>query len=189
MAKRSGMPKSWIATWRASDIRAFRAKRWGQSRRYRARVARERISGGSTRGEHAGGSSTWISTHWREIRCMHARRCTLRGQSCQRSGAEPTRSGCSSTLTWRGFVVALPFHWHCSRREQERQLRMLAPYTTRRLPSASRRCSCGSNVCLAGHRNVPLGWKAKSWPEKRPAFQAKPTCGEHSRREEPCVVA
>ena len=24
--------------------------------------------------------------------------------------AEPTRSGCSSTLTWRGFVVAQPFH-------------------------------------------------------------------------------
>jgi hypothetical protein len=27
-----------------------------------------------------------------------------------RSGAGPTWSGCSSTLTWRGFAVALPFH-------------------------------------------------------------------------------
>ena len=43
----------------------------------------------------------------------------------------------------RGFAVAPPFHWHCSRNGQGRQLRMLAPYTTRRLPSASLRCSCG----------------------------------------------
>ncbi len=32
---------------------------------------------------------------------------------------------------------------HCSRRGQGRQLRMLAAYTTRRLPSVSLRCSCG----------------------------------------------
>src|SRR5205807_9343929 len=29
-----------------------------------------------------------------------------------------------------------PCHWHCSRRGQGRQLRMLAAYTTRKLPSA-----------------------------------------------------
>ncbi len=92
-----------------------------------------------------------------------------------RSGAEPTGSGCNSTLTWRSFAVALPFHWHCSRRGQGRQLRMLAPYTTRRLPSASWRCSCGSSFWSAGHRSVPSGWRAKSWPAKRPAFQGKPT--------------
>jgi hypothetical protein len=95
--------------------------------------------------------------------------------SRSRSGAEPTGSGCSSTLTWRGFLVALPCHWHCSRTAQGRQLRMLAPYTTRRLPSASRRCSCGINFSFAGQRSVPSGWRAKSWPEKRPAFQGKPT--------------
>ena len=64
---------------------------------------------------------------------------------------------------------------HCSRRGQGRQLRILAPYTTRRLPSASRRCSWGISFWPAGHRSVPSGWRAKSWPEKRPAFQAKPT--------------
>ena len=42
-----------------------------------------------------------------------------------------------------GLRVSLPCHWHCSRRGQGRQLRMLAAYTTRRLPSASLRCSCG----------------------------------------------
>ena len=63
--------------------------------------------------------------------------------SRSRSGAGPTRSGCNSTLTWRGFEVLLPSHWHCSRFGQGRQLRMLAPYTMRRLPSASLRCSCG----------------------------------------------
>jgi hypothetical protein len=98
--------------------------------------------------------------------------------SRSRSGAEPTRSGCSNTLTWRGFAVAPPFHWRGFRSGQGRQLRILAPYTTRRLPSASRRCSCGSSFWSAGHRSVPSGWSAKFWPEKRPAFQDKPTCGE-----------
>jgi hypothetical protein len=27
-----------------------------------------------------------------------------------RRGAEPTTNGCSRTLTWRGFAVALPCH-------------------------------------------------------------------------------
>ena len=57
---------------------------------------------------------------------------------------------------------------------QGRQLRMLAPYTTRRLPSASLRCSCGVSCWSAGHRSVPSGWSAKSWPAKRPAFHAEP---------------
>ena len=64
-----------------------------------------------------------------------------------------------------------PCHWHCSRRGQGRQLRMLAAYTTRRLPSVSLRCSCGISFWSAGHRSVPSSWRAKSWPEKRPAFQ------------------
>src|SRR5712692_8868074 len=37
---------------------------------------------------------------------MQARRCSLRLQSRHRSGAGPTWSGWSSTLTWRGFVIA-----------------------------------------------------------------------------------
>jgi hypothetical protein len=91
--------------------------------------------------------------------------------SRSRSGAEPTTSGWSSTLAWRGFWVVLPCHWHCSRSGQGRQLRMLAPYTTRRLPSASRRCSCGISFWSAGHRSVPSGWRGKSVPVKRPVFQ------------------
>src|SRR5260221_620812 len=73
----------------------------------------------------------------------------------------------------RGGLALTTLHW--SRRGQGRQLRILAPYTTRRLPSASRRCSWGISFWPAGHRSVPSGWRAKSWPEKRPAFQAKPT--------------
>src|SRR6266568_2476610 len=74
-----------------------------------------------------------------------------------------------------GFIVALPCHWHCSRREQGRQLRMLAAYTTRKLPSASRRRSCAESFCPAGQRKEPSGWKGKSRPEKRPAFQEDAT--------------
>src|SRR5438874_13446868 len=45
---------------------------------------------------------------------------------------------------------------------------MLAAYTTRRLPSASRRPSCTESFWLAGQRNVPSGWRAKSAKTKRP---------------------
>src|SRR5258708_4525203 len=86
-------------------------------------------------------------------------------------------SGCSSTLTWRGFLVALPCHWHCSRSGQGRQLRMLAAYITRRLPSASRRRSWGISVLPTGHRSVPSGWRGKSEPVKRPAFQEVAVAG------------
>ena len=125
----------------AAVLRVLRARRVSHERRWWARCARERITsvGG---GEAAVGGGRLISMRWCRTRWMQARRCSLRLQSRQRSGAEPTWSGCSSTLTWRGFAVARPFHWHCSRRGQGRQLRVLAPYTTRRLPSASRRCSC-----------------------------------------------
>src|SRR5438105_945725 len=39
---------------------------------------------------------------------MHVRRWNRRLQSRQRMGSEPTTNGCSSTLTWRGFLVAQP---------------------------------------------------------------------------------
>lgn len=58
----------------------------------------------------------------------------------------------------------------------------------RRLPSVSLRCSCGVSFWSAGQRSVPSGWKAKSWPEKRPAFQAEPTSGGAYRRQEQCVA-
>jgi hypothetical protein len=74
-------------------------------------------------------------------------------------------------LTWRGLAVVLPFHWHWSRKGHGRQSRMLAEETIRRLPSRSRRCSCGTKTLPAGHRRVPSGWRGKSAPVKRPAFQ------------------
>jgi hypothetical protein len=43
--------------------------------------------------------------------------------------------------------------------------------TTLKLPSASRRCSVGESVAPAGQCSVPLGWRAKSRPEKRPCCQ------------------
>ena len=54
---------------------------------------------------------------------------------------------------------------------QGRQLRILAAYTTRRLLSASRRCSWGTSDCPAGQRSVPSGWRGKSAPVKRPVFR------------------
>jgi hypothetical protein len=93
------------------------------------------------------------------------------------SGAEPTTTGWRRTLTWRGLAVAPPFHWHCSRNGQGRQLRMLAPYTTRKLPSASRRRSWATRGWLAGQRRVPSDWSTKSCPEKRPALKATATVG------------
>jgi hypothetical protein len=108
---------------------------------------------------------------------MQARRWRRRGQSPHRRGSEPTVRGWNSRLSWRGFLVALPFHWHCPRRGQGRQLRMLAAYTTRRLPLSSQRRSCARSVCPAGQRKVPSGWRAKSRPEKRSAFQGWATSG------------
>lgn len=114
--------------------------------------------------------SIWTSRCWRWRR-RHAFRWCRRGQSRQSSGAEPTARGWSRMLTWRGLAVALPLHWHCSRKGHGRQSRMLAEYTTRRLPSRSRRCSWGTSVLPAGQRRVPSGWRGKSAPVKRPAFQ------------------
>jgi hypothetical protein len=108
---------------------------------------------------------------------IQARRWTRRLQSHQRSGAFPTANGCNRTLTWRGFLVVLPCHWRGFRSGQGRHLRMLASYTTRRLPSASLRCSWTRSSWFAGQRRAPSGWSVKSWPEKRPAFHAEPPSG------------
>lgn len=135
----AGMPNSLIATCPVVSGCVLRAGRLVQERRERARCARERIAF-AVGGEAAGGDKL-TSRRWFRTSRMQARRYSLRLQSCQSSGEGPTTSGCSSTLTWRGFAVKLPFHWHCSRSGQGRQLWMLAPYTTRRLPSTSRLCS------------------------------------------------
>jgi hypothetical protein len=140
VAKPTGIPNNVIATCPEVPVRALRASRSAHERRECARCVRERIAS-VIEGEAAGGSRRtsrrWCRTSW-----MQACRCSLRVQSRQCSGAGPTRSGCNSRLPWRGFEVLLPCDWHCSRFGQGRQLRMLAPYTMRRLPSASRRCSC-----------------------------------------------
>jgi hypothetical protein len=119
-ARATGTPNNLIVIWPAVWARPFRASRSIQERRECARCARDRTTLVGGGGAEVGGDS-FTSSRWWRSRCMHARRCVLRGQSCQRSGDEPTRSGCRNTLTWRGFAGALPFHWHCSRREQERQ--------------------------------------------------------------------
>src|SRR5712692_10144901 len=56
---------------------------------------------------------------------MHARRCSRRLQSRQRSGASPTTSGCRSTLTWRGFLVVLQCQWQGSTTKKPRQVSVL----------------------------------------------------------------
>jgi hypothetical protein len=60
-----------------------------------------------------------------------------------------------------GAVSPWPCHWHCSRSGQGRQLRMLAPYTTRRLPLASLRCSCRTSFWEAGATQRPIGLEGK----------------------------
>jgi hypothetical protein len=67
-----------------------------------------------------------------------------------------------------GVTIPLTLLGACG---QGRQLRMLAAYTTRRLPSASRRRSWGISALPAGQRSVPSGWRGKSGPEKRPISQ------------------
>src|SRR5579863_2091278 len=52
-----------------------------------------------------------------------------------------------SRLTRRGCSATCPYHWHCSRGRQGRQSRMRTSYATRRLLSASRRCSVGESRC------------------------------------------
>src|SRR6266487_4391409 len=119
-----------------------------------ARCERDRSAGAE---QAASPCSICTTTCCCRSRCMQARRCRVRRESRQSRGADPIVRGCKSTLTCRGFAVAFPCHWHCSRRGQGRQLRMLAAYTTRKLPSASRRRSCADSFCPARQRNVPSG--------------------------------
>ncbi len=138
----------------------MRANRSAHERREWARCARDRITS-AVRDEAATGGGRLTSMHWCRTSCVQARRCSLRLQSRQSSGAEPTWRGCNSTLTWRGFLVLLPCHWHCSRSGQGRQLRILAPYTMRRLPSASLRCSCGISFWSSFAAQRPIGLEGK----------------------------
>ena len=108
-AKRSGMPNSFIVTWPAVEGRALRANRSAHERRAWARWARERITS-AVRGEAAAAGGRLTSMRWCRTSCIQARRCSLRLQSRQSSGAGPTRSGWSRTLMRRGFVVACPCH-------------------------------------------------------------------------------
>jgi hypothetical protein len=109
VVKASGTPTSVILTREAPGARAFRVSRSCHERRACARCARERTTACfSGAGDRLW--STWISTCWGDRRCMHARRCCLRLQSRQNKGGEPTGRGWSSTRTWRGLAVGLPFH-------------------------------------------------------------------------------
>jgi hypothetical protein len=132
LVKGAGIPKTLMVTWPAARDRAVRARRISHERREWARWARER-------GAFAAACSP---------RCVDVARA-----ACRRAGAlsdsnpartavrDQRRADATAHLSGRGFKVSLPCHWHCSRRGQGRQLRMLAAYTTRRLPSASRRRS------------------------------------------------
>ncbi len=169
VTRRSGIPKRVSVIRSPVASRALRASRSSHDKRECARWARE-IVGGETIGGGGRAGSIWMSRRWR-CRWIHACLWCRRCQSRQSSGAVPTTRGWSRMLTWRGLVVALPLHWHCSRKGHRRQSRMLAPYTTRRLPSVSRRCSCGRSALPTGQRSVPSDWRGKSAPVKRPAFQ------------------
>jgi len=120
VAKAVGTPNNLIVTCPEASGCALRARRSCHERRECARCAREKIT--SVMGGEAAGGDRLISRRWDRTSWRQARLCSLRLQSRQSNGAEPTCSGWRSILTWRGFAVALPCHWHCSRRGQGRQL-------------------------------------------------------------------
>src|SRR5258706_7300282 len=97
-AKLSGTPNKRIVTCPAVGGHTLRANRYANERRECARCARERLTS-VVGGEAAAGGERLISMCWCRTSCWQARQCTLRLQSCQSSGAEPTWSGCNSTLT------------------------------------------------------------------------------------------
>ncbi len=181
------MPYTLIVTGPAVEPRALRASRSCQQRRYRARWARDRITS-ALGGEAAAGGDRLISRRWWRTSCRQALRCALRLQSRQSSGAAPTWSGCNSTLTCRGFAVAAPCHWHCSRSGQGRQLRMLAPYTTRRLPSPSGVAHAGAASAKPGNAASHRAGEQSLAPRSGRLSRASPPEEEHNPRGEPCVV-
>ena len=86
----------------------------------------------------------------------------------QRGGTNPERMQQHADLARLCGRAAIPLTLLAQRTGAT--VRMLAAYTTRRLPSASG-AARGRNVLPAGQRSVPSGWRVKSCPEKRPAFQ------------------
>ncbi len=181
------MPKSLIVTGPVVGGRALRASRSCHESHKWARCARERITF-AVQALAVTGGERLTSRRWCRTSRMQARRCSLRREECQSRGAEPTCSGCGRILTWRGFAVAPPFHWHCSRSGQGRQRRMRAAYTTRRLPSASLRRSWTTSFCPAGQPRV-LRLERKVLTREAVRFPGQAHLrGEHSPREEPCAV-
>jgi hypothetical protein len=149
------------------------------------RADNEPASHEKTLGKTRPGEAGWQTPVARQPVGDTATACRLDDAVCNSnpsSARELNRYGgdASLTLTWRVLGgAALPLALLVAS-GQGRQLRMLAPYTTRRLPSASLRCSWGISIWSAGHRSVPSGWRAKSWPEKRPAFQGSLREEEHT---------
>lgn len=93
VAKLSGTPNSLIVTCPVVETRALRASRSCQQRRECARCVRDRITF-AVPDETAAGGGRLTSMRWCRTSCIQARRYSLRPQSRQRSGAEPTASGC-----------------------------------------------------------------------------------------------
>jgi hypothetical protein len=144
--------------------RALRFSRASHDRRTCARWARESVGGEEAETRPRTGS-IGTSRCWR-CRRRQARLCCRRCPSRHRSGADPPESGGSSMLTWRGVAVVLPLHGQCSRNTHGRPSRLLAEGTTRRRPSRSRRCSCGTRALSAGHRRVPSGGRGTPAPQR-----------------------
>jgi hypothetical protein len=172
--------------WLAVGTRALRASRSAHERREWARCARERITS-ALRGEAEAGGGLLTSMRWCRTSCIQARRCSLRLQSRQRSGADPPSSGCSSTLTQ---APALPWLCHSidPAREEGRGGNCECWQHTPCVGSRRRalRRSCAESDWPVGHRSVPSGWRGKSAPVKRPVFQeaavvggAYPEAGPH----------
>src|SRR5690348_13058208 len=106
VAKPAGMPKSLIVTWSAVGTRPFRASRSAHERRECALLTGEdHLRGGWRSGGRRETDLDALITHQLHTSSPMD---SAAGVARSRSGAGPTGSGCSSTLTWRGLRVSWP---------------------------------------------------------------------------------
>jgi len=178
--KVSGTPTRVMRGRPAEEPRAFRANRSANESRYCARCARERAGGdGAARTSRSCSCCTSTRLSAQELDAGTSIPPATPIVPQERGLADHERVEQHPDLT-RLFGGTALRTLHGSRTGQGRHLRILAAYTTRRLPSASGRRSWTTNDCPAGQRSVPSGCRTKSRPEKRPAFQGSATSGNPS---------
>jgi hypothetical protein len=170
VARRSGIPKRVSVIRSAASVRALRTSRSSHDKRSCARLCpRDR-----RRGRSRGSLESWLHLD-REVLAMQTQAGVPLVPSVPVSPEERSRAyrqGMKQDAHLARFGRGTPTPLALvAASGHGRQSRMLAQETIRRLPSCSRRCSCGTKTLPAGQRKVPSGWRRKSAPVKRPAFR------------------